>query len=61
MVPEMVLEVVLVFGHKNTLGAEEQLLWLDVSWGQKVINVTFHNYKLFLLPSFSEKKIAPSY
>jgi hypothetical protein len=35
MVPEVVLEVVLVFGHKNTLGAEEQFLWLDVSWGAK--------------------------
>jgi hypothetical protein len=52
MVPEMVLEVVLVFGHKNTLGAEEELLWLDVSWGAKGDKCHIPLVQIFLLPSF---------
>lgn len=31
VVPQVVLKVVLVLGHKNTFWAEKKLLWLDVS------------------------------
>lgn len=31
VVPQVVLEMVLVLGHKNTFWAEEKLLWLDMS------------------------------
>jgi hypothetical protein len=57
MVPEMVLEMVLVFGHKNTLGAEEQLLWLDVSWGAKGDKCHIQQFpNSFFCPPFRRKK-----
>ena len=33
VVSQMVFEMVLVFGNKNTFGAKEELFWFDVSYG----------------------------
>ena len=31
VIPEMVLQMVFILSDKDTLGAEEQLLWLNVT------------------------------